>query len=378
MSRSVGVAIGIYLLINSLFLYKYGSRVTSYAEWACLVYVVVNLALLHYRRHFHLLRARWPALLAMAWIAGFTILVHFAVPLEQLNVDRWSVITSFLDTLFAGEYPYAARSHLGNPPGPMPVYFFLAAPFYALGWLESLSALGYLLAIFWLGRKGSIGILSVLMLAFSPCLYWEVAVRSNIFTFALLVLIALQSFLRRRTLLRAISVGLILATRSVFALAYVVYYAAIFRDSSTDRWRFFRYATLSAGIFFLVFLPFLVIWTEGFLNLNPFIIQGSFLVPPAMVITFFLLAAAVGAWVPRKYAAYASGLLLFGIIGLYSAYHLFMVGWERAYLESTVDISYFLFCIPFLGYFVLHSRWAKAEPILDDPRIMKASGSNSA
>jgi len=60
----------------------------------------------------------------------FSIFLFRLIPQETLNVDRFSVITSFWDSYFNWEYVYFAKSFHGNLPGPMPFYFILALPFY--------------------------------------------------------------------------------------------------------------------------------------------------------------------------------------------------------------------------------------------------------
>jgi hypothetical protein len=71
-----------------------------------------------------------------------SVIAFSLLPVENLNVDRWSVIKSFWDTFYDGKYAYTAQSHLGNPPGPMPVYFFLSLPFYLLDSIDYLALAG--------------------------------------------------------------------------------------------------------------------------------------------------------------------------------------------------------------------------------------------
>jgi len=40
--------------------------------------------------------------------------IFYKIPVESLNVDRWSVITSFWDNFFKGEYVYFAKSNMGG------------------------------------------------------------------------------------------------------------------------------------------------------------------------------------------------------------------------------------------------------------------------
>ena len=51
----------------------------------------------------------------------------------SIKVDRWSAIHNFLTCLLAGEYPYAAQTHLGGYGSPFPVWQLFHLPFYLLG-----------------------------------------------------------------------------------------------------------------------------------------------------------------------------------------------------------------------------------------------------
>ena len=370
--------VAIFLFINCLFLYKYGGRAVAYPEWLCLGYILMVGGLFRYGRRLPDVPTNWLVIGAVSWIGLVTVFVHYAIPLSDLNVDRWSVIASFWKTLAAGDYPYFARSHMGNPPGPMPVYFLVAAPFHAIGWQELLSALGYVGSVFWIGRYSRHRMLPIVLVVASPFLYWEIAVRSNIFTYSFLVLVALERFLQKQSYPRAIAVGLALSTRSVFALAYVVYYLRILRESTVSIGRFCWMVAVSVIAFIASFLPFLLIWPTEFATMNPFIVQGSFLLPPVVIGLFFIGAVVASYTLVKMHAALLSGLLLFGMILVYAIYHVLQLGWTATYLESKVDISYFLFCVPFLGYYLIASTYDSASAVRAVPRTTSASGSSAA
>jgi hypothetical protein len=44
------------------------------------------------------------------------------------------------------------------------------------------------------------------------------------------------------------------------------------------------------------------------------------------------------------------GLVLFLSMSIYSMYHVCTKGFYQAYFDSNVDISYFIFCVPFALY----------------------------
>ncbi len=355
----------VLLFINVLFLYKYGLRVTSWMPLTCLVYGLVAWGIMDRLQDRRI--PKWLACASGVWILGVAAVAHLIVPLEGLDVDRWSVISSFLDSLYSGDYPYSARSHMGNPPGPMPVYFLVAAPFHALGVLELLSAAGYLAALVGLYRSRVPALAPLLLLLSSPFLYWEIAVRSNLFTFSLLVLWGLERFVRSPGWRTALVTGLFLSTRSVFVLAYLIYFAALLRSGRLSIRLMTTWTVASAAAFGATFLPFLLIWPEPFRAINPFLVQGTFLVAPIFVAVFFLMAAVL-AWrsIPRTAAA-LSGLTLFLAILIYGVVVIGSQGWADAYLNSGVDISYFIFCAPFLLYLMVDRSADSAEPIRSVP-----------
>ena len=242
----------------------------------------------------------------------------------------------------------------------MPVYYLVAAPFHALNVLEWLGASGYLLAIGWAWYRKQCSSLTALLLVTSPFMYWEIAVRSNIFTFSILALIGLQHFARRVNYAGAAFVGAMLATRSVYVLAYIPYYLTIWRTRGTTA--FLGPATFSALIFLLTFLPFWLIWPEPFYRMNPFIVQGSFLLPPQAIGIAFVTAAGISILRTKVNLPFLSGLLLFGVILLYSVYHIYRLGWQEAYLDSKIDLSYYIFCVPFIGYAYLNATTTKTGP----------------
>jgi len=107
-------------------------------------------------------------------------------------VDRWSVITSFLEALSKGNYPYLAQSHLGNFPGLIPVYFIIAWPFYRIGEPGYLSLAGLVLFVLFnekYAQNKNDKLWLTLLLASSPFYLWEVATRSNILINAVLIVI---------------------------------------------------------------------------------------------------------------------------------------------------------------------------------------------
>lgn len=351
------LAIAPVLFINFLFVWKYGSRATDWAAGIAVLLVVGQVGWILLSDKIKV-SDKWINRTVIAvgvFLIAFGALAAWAIPMENLNVDRWSVISSFWEAAGEGEYPYFSTSHMGNPPGPMPVYFVIAWPFHALGALDTLAATGYLLILFWLYRSPAKTKLLVPLLFSCVFMYWEIAVRSNIVTYTVLVAMALEYFRRQgdkawgnNLILQAIVIGLLLSTRSVFALAYVVYFLASLKLKEMPFGRMVAFGSVALAAFLLTFLPFVLLWPDSFGEMNPFLVQSSFLLPAWFIPGFFGLAAASALLIKRSEdVPLAAGWVLFLCILLYAIFHVLTSGFEEAFFGSKVDLSYFLLAVPF-------------------------------
>lgn len=347
----------VLIAINCLFAFKYLSRVTDLAAIAVLVLAFGQFLFYYYLSNKTLVKKCYnPALLLLLiLILCLVVLANLKIPLESLNVDRHSVISSFIEALFNGEYPYYAKSHMGNPPGPMPFYFLLAYPFYALGLLSALSAVGYFCFAFILKSKSKHrhGIFLIFLLLSSFPMLWEILSRSNIFSYSSFIVFALLIFSKFRsfTLIQGVTIGillgLLLSTRSIYILAYVIFFIPeLIPNINKKILPVLVPAILS---FALTFLPFILFYKDDFFTMNPFVIQSGFLIPSSFTILFIFLAFIFSFFVKGlSDKFFYSGLSLCLSILIYAVYHIIHFGLTEAFINSKVDISYFIFCMPFL------------------------------
>ncbi|NEN22022.1 hypothetical protein G3O08_00700 [Cryomorpha ignava] len=369
------IAVSILVFINFIFLYKYVSRYTEFGIYISLLILVAQVGVYRFRNSITI-SIKSKQIICFAVLIGIISLVlisHFAIPVESLNVDRATVISSFLTELFQGDYPYFARSHMGNFPGPMPVYFLIAAPFYLLGELSILSALGYLVFVLLIRKKiNSAQNLNFIFFYFltSAYLIWEIATRSNVFSFTTLLLFVLMAFLNlersqtTRFYILAILTGILLSTRSVYILAYFIFFISSLTNREITFKRLFLFLSIAVLAFGASFLPFIIFFKDEFAMMNPFIIQSSFLVPTFYTAIFMLISIVLAFFVKNKIdKLFYSGLSLFIAIFIYSVYHIVNFGYEKSYMNSNVDISYFIFCMPFLIMYLLN------EETLNTPKI---------
>ncbi|MBX9807334.1 MAG: oligosaccharide repeat unit polymerase [Flavobacteriaceae bacterium] len=292
----------------------------------------------------------------------FAIALLYFVPKESLSVDRWSVISSFWQNYFHNEYVYAAKSFGGNYPGPMPFYFILALPFYLMGELGLFSFLGitaFVLVIKKLNKSFEYTSISFLYIATSLFYIWEICARSNIFINGSLILFSILFFFKKykkalnSNLIFGIIIGLLLSTRNVFVIPYIIAIIFALRTKKIDLENTFYLGIITLFIFSLTFLPFVWNHFADFKLMNPFIIQSSFLMPFKYTLLFIFIAFCLSFFCKEEEEVYFySGLSLFLTILFYFGFMIFNYSFKTAYYESKADISYFILCLPFFIYHI--------------------------
>lgn len=360
----------IILIINLLFTVKYFSRYSIIGIWLGFAVFGFQILVLFYdkRRAFSKRTVTICSYALILLLACFAVGVHFLINPVSLNIDRWSVIDSFFTELFKGDYPYFAKSTMGNYPGPMPFYFAVAAPFYLIGESAILSLAGYVILIFMIIKnqnKTSGGGALVFLILSSLFVYWEIATRSNIFSFSIIILLGLKAFLSidkekydKMFFFSALITGLLLSTRAIFILPYIVVFLSTLIKKEIKIKSIIIYGLVSLAAFICTFLPFAFMFREEFLVMNPFIVQSSFLLPAGFVVLFVVISIALSFCVKNESDKYFyGGTSLFIPVAIYFVYQIVLNGFEKAFYQSNADISYFLFCLPFLFYYIMeHSK----------------------
>jgi len=365
---------GIVVFINCLFIYKYSSRVTDHAWLLTAVIAIIS----------YVLFAKWEIIASGSTLKKLANILVLSVPLvvaivafiiidpQTLKIERWSVIHNFLDTWFSGKYPYFAVSHMGNPPGPMPVYYIIALPFYFFKGYSFLGALGYLLVGYLtlkekLNRSQFVILYSIL----SVFMVYEIMGLSNLFTYTALCALSLLSFekaIEKRgsaILFSCLLLGLMLSTRSVYALVYVVFFVSYLKTKRLTFKKCTIYTVLIMSVFAITFLPFILFYGDSFTKMNPFIVQSSFLVPQIYVACFFIIAIMGGLLASNTAQRFFySGVTLFIAICIYAVYQIFTNGFHAAFIGSKIDITYFIFTVPFLLVAQVFIKNTASEPQL--------------
>ena len=357
MNRPDRLPILLFILINCLFVYKYISRWTIGSLYITVAYAIIAVLalILLYRipdKHYTK-KLLWAFLILYIFVAIFILNI---VKTETLNVDRWSVIASFWEAVFNGQFPYAAQSIHENPPGPFPFYFLIALPFHLIGeigLMTILAIIGFSYLLFYRSKSFKPTIILILFTATAPALLWEINVRSTIFINMVLVLfylLWLECTLDKKfwyQIFTGLVGGLLLSTRGIVVIPLLSFFA--FAYLRTKRWQ--ALFTCGFGIiigFTVTVLPF-VIWDYQLFKIyNPIILQAGFLNLP--LLSIFLVATTIIGIKSRNTCQFYRNLAFTLFIVITAAFlkTIILHGWGIAFHSSAFDISYYILAVPFL------------------------------
>jgi hypothetical protein len=369
---AVSVSLAAMTGINLLVVAKYAPRVHAPVVALCLAYAaaVTGCALWSGR---HSVPERWrrilPAAVVAVTIVGSWFVLQRVEP-ESLRVDRWSAIAAFNDRLWSGQFPYDARTHLGSRVSGLPLVFFLGLPFQQLGDVGYLQPFAFALfgavAIWLWGRRFDV-FWPLLLLATSPAFLWELAVRSDLMSNALLAVLAMvaaDGWLRSdwggRFWMAGVLAGLCLSTRLALAVPLIVYFSGSLRGTP---WRTAaRVPVLCVVVMAATLLPFALWDWQRFIAYNPLTWQTSLL--PLSVQAVAVSAAVALGWSSGNLAAasFRGGLLMFFAVSASFALVALAAGFGPAMRDTRFDISYFDLAVPFLLVPLLFARPLPPRP----------------
>lgn len=127
-------ALLVYELINTLFVYKYTSRITLHPWVTSLVYfIIVNLFIIlllknyNFRLSLKMQNMIYSSVIAVSAILLTFLMFHFDP--QRIRVGRYPAMHDWITRLFNCEFPYASRVK----PSGFPLLFVMAMPFYLMG-----------------------------------------------------------------------------------------------------------------------------------------------------------------------------------------------------------------------------------------------------
>ena len=348
----------LYIIINSLFVEKYASRVVSFHWWLVIAYVVGVLCVVYVISH-RVSKSRYTfvylvsILITMACVA---LGLQYTIDPLTLNVDRWSAIHNFLSGMLDGQYPYGQQTHLGGYGSPFPVWQIVHLPFYCLGNVGLSIIVVTLLFLWTLNRlySAKVALVAGALLLISPAFWYEVAVRSDLLTNIMLSAIIVEWLVSKKIQLTnnfvwiGVLIGAMLSTRLVAIIPICVIYGYEFLLMNWKKQCLF--IVIAIAVFCATMLPFLL-W-EGstllFFEYNPFVLQtrqGSWLV----LLIFACLAVGVTIWqrgqLNQRLAT--TGLLLTTLVTMAFVEKMWQHNQWTELFSSTFDITYLSVALPF-------------------------------
>jgi hypothetical protein len=348
----------IYLIVNSLFIVKYGENYNVPLLIGYLIvlfglsifYVKINLKDLFYKSFF------WIGVILFFF---FSIYLNYKVDGNSLNVDRWSAMEIGVKAIFNGQYPYNIPDHMGQESSNLPMLIVLGMPFYLLfgsvGYLQCFSFLLFSYLIFKIFDDYKQRLAVLILLFLSPSYLWEVYVKSDLFSNFIIIAgftyLIWNKFLKEKAMKSefvSFLAALILLTRlsSVIPLTILLFK------------RFYDFSIKEKISFLLVFIVTVSITVylffhnvpnyDVFMKHNPFMIQGA-KQPLLLSISYIAVAFILSFKVKSFYeTVFWSGTLLF--ICVFVPFLMFFVeyGYTDMITNSFFDLSFFNMCMPFV------------------------------
>ena len=350
----------VYFFINVIFCIKYNIFENIQPSWFILFYPLTVIGIYKFTVSIRILQKNYFFLIVSSVIIVIALFLWFHIDRWTVEVDRWSALAFWSENLKNGQYPYAALTHLGAPPSPLPAWQLFHFPFYLLGdtaYGQLFCLLFLFIMLFCWRTKINIGGV-VILLALAPCFWWEIAVRSDLLCnmFLLFTFITAHfyysTFWSKQKFLTAAIIGLFLCTKMLVAIPLFLYIFPQFLKYTIKEKAVFALTVIT--FFIIPFLPFLF-GEQSFLQhpeYNPFIMQsyqGSVLLVSIGGMLIFISALI---WKRMRDFYFLSGLILFSLILTVSIRIGLNKDWFSVFFEDVFDISYFNVCIPFFLFFI--------------------------
>lgn len=354
----------LFLLINTLFIFKYGLRILSpgLVTLAALLYAVfVILTVRFLFKYLARLNKGW-AIVLMSVAIICLVGIQMSVNPYEIRADRWSAIHNFIALLLQGEYPYAAQTHLGGYGSPFPVWQLFHIPFYYAGGVALSFVVGSILFVDSLRRLCgfSVAFLSFILMVISPAFVYEVAAWSDLITNFMIcasILFYLRHFritLQSNFILIALIIGLMASTRVSVLVPFFIYFLRPYLSAGLHKQILFPLIIIL--VFALTFLPF-VLWDGEmlfFFEHNPFSLQSRQSSPLNLIIFIPLSVWLALMWKSnfRKYL-FSTSVALVLFVGIAFTQKMYVHdNWDQIF-EPFYDITYFDMALPFLTAFIV-------------------------
>lgn len=353
----------LYIIINLLFIYKYGIRqnIIPVQIIITLYLFISGFILLKNPFDFEItkkIQSKYAYITSSFLIFIIIIAITFFTDGNALKVDRWSAMDVAISALLNGEYPYTAVDHLHGRTSNFPGLLILGVPFYLLGNVGYLQGASFLLLSYTIYKcfplKNSFYYLLLLMI--SPAYWWEIFSISDLFSniilvfcFIILLKQKLKNNLFKFPILLGISTSFLVLTRGIVAIPLILF---VFKDFwQTHLSNQLKYV-LSFGITFVLLITLVLINCPDLQTLkfyNPLVLQTSYL-PNYILIISILLPFYFSfriIFFEKEFFTICSLLMIFPTASAFMI-RLNEFGIEKMIEGGFFDLSYLSIIIPFI------------------------------
>jgi hypothetical protein len=345
-----------FILVNAIFLLKYSPRMGFNPILIIGVYSLIVFFLLFFSSYLNIPKS----INYICYISIFLFIISLSTfilintdPLK-INVDRWSAINNFLDYLFKGKFPYLAKTHMGQHASPFPIMHFITIPFYLMGEVGYLQVFSFIFANFVIlrlsGIKKALWFNAIILI--SPAFWYEVSVRSDLFSNMLLVSLFIYAILHIEGLfynsskLIGIVSGILLCTRGIVVIPLIILYGLYFKEISIKQ-SLIIIICLGIG-FALPLLPFALWDWELLIQYNPIILQTN-KTPLILQILAMLSAIYIGYKIrEKKYVSFWSFIVLLSLMIITFLMSLINYGYDETISHHNFDVAYFSISMPLI------------------------------
>lgn len=356
----------LYLLINTLFVYKYGMRQTIIPVFTViLVYVffVLSIFYLFEKTDWHFLKKRHFLVIVFLFFIA-TIAINIYVDGNSLNVDRWSAMDVGISKVLNGEYPYNAKNHLGQYSSNLPSLMILGLPFYFLGDVGYLQSATFLLLsylIFLEFKTSKLSFLILFLFISSPAYLYEIYVKSDLLSnliFAIGFIIILNKKYHKNLFSKPYLIGFfaafLLFTRVILVIPLTIFlFQSFAKTTLVNKIKF-----LISGFITLAILSFLVLMncpdTDTLIHYNPFILQGN-KSPLIINILALVLPFLLSFRVKNLASTMAFSFFVLALPVLSSFFeNLVNQGLYQTIIKNSSDITYIGMLLPFVIFYITY------------------------
>ena len=359
-----------YLLINTLFVLKYGARQKILSIEVLIVSYVLAITFgfiflfkikdwLNRFRNFHFFFLLFSIIVFIVFIG-----VNLLVDKHSLNVDRWSALEVFISSILNGDYPYDVKDHLGKTSSNLPGLFYIGCPFYLLSDVGFLQPFVFLLIVYVLQKMAYSNFqktVFLFLLMMSPAYLWEIVVKSDLMSNLFLTLLFIilwdkkyQKNLFEKPILLSFFGSFLILTRGIVFIPLILFLFDGFMKSNL----LVKIKFVGGLIFFsvLISMPILISipTVDIVIEHNPFNHQTNY-APKVLIVISLIIPFLISSYMKSSRDVFYYSFLIVVLL-MFSTFTINIL--QEGFLENIYadlfDLSYLSMALPFAIFYLLN------------------------